>query len=91
MKVYPNAPSHPCSETVYPEDHWGNDHPANEVFTAQHLGMPIRLEIASRIMAGFATRNYASVVDRPEACAEDALAAADALIDQHNKSLTPKP
>ena len=57
-----------------------------EIAGSQYSNLPIRLEIASRILAGM----WARPVDQICLYPEKALAAADALIEAHNKTCEDK-
>lgn len=78
MKIDPNAPAFPTSDTIYP----------NGEVQYGFNGLTIRAEIASRIMAGFAANSASANVSSKqlsEYAPRNAVAMADILIAELNK------
>lgn len=71
MKINPNDPAYPIVLAPHTEQHYT-------------IGIPIRLEIAARVMAGFAA-NSESKGWTAEEMAADALEWADTLIAKVNE------
>ena len=83
MKIDPNQLVGGCVETVVT---FTNPNTGEQTVKDKHVGgIPLRLEIAARLLAGFAQQaNATEEWDTARDACGDALAIADALIAAHN-------